>query len=95
MLTDSQENAEVHEQVAEVGGKYDDETETEDDAERDIIEVTSGGNSWAFKQWGVHLMFPPGAVSEHTSIMVHRWKYSVRSPRLQGHEAITSNVIEL
>ena len=94
MLTDSQENAEVREQVAEVGEKYDDETETEDDAEGEMIEVTSGGNSWAFKQWGVHLMFPPGAVSEHTSIMV-RVRVRVREPLLQEHEAITSNVIEL
>ena len=92
MLTDSQENAEVREQVAEVGEKYDDETETEDDAEGQKIEVTSGGNSWAFKQWGVHLMFPPDAVSEHTSIMV---RVRVRGPLLQEHEAITSNVIEL
>ena len=96
VLTDSQENAEVHEQVAEVGEKYVDETETEDDAEgENVIEVTSGGTSWAFKQWGVHLMFPPDSVSENTSIMVHRCKYSVRSPQLQEHEAITSNVIEL
>ena len=40
-------------------------------------------------------MFPPDAVSEHSSIVVHRWKYSVRSPPLKEHEAITSNVIEL
>ena len=96
MLTDSQENAEVHEQVAEVREKYVDETETEDDAEgENVIEVTSEGTSGAFKKWGVHLMFPPDSVSEHTSIVVHRWKYSVRSPPLQEHEAITSNVIEL
>ena len=96
VLTDSQENAEVHEQVAEVREKYVDETETEDDAEgENVIEVTSEGTSGAFKKWGVHLMFPPDSVSEHTSIVVHRWKYSVRSPPLQEHEAITSNVIEL
>ena len=101
LTEESQENTEVHEQVAEVGEKYVDEsaataTETEDDAEgENVIEVTSGGTSWAFKQWAVHLMFPPDSVSEHTSIVVHRWKYSVRSPPLQEHEAITSNVIEL
>ena len=96
MLADSQENAEVHEQVAEVREKYVDETETEDDAEgENVIEVTSEGTSRAFKQWGVQLMFPPDTVSEHTSIVVHRWKYSVRSPPLQEHETITSNVIEL
>ena len=98
---ESQEDAEVHGQVAEVGEKYVDETaetatKTEDDVEgENFIEVTSEGTSWAFKQWAVHLMFPPDAVSEHTSIVVHRWKYSVRSPPLQEHEAITSNVIEL
>ena len=96
-----EEDAEVHEQVAEVGEKSVDETaetetETEDDAEEEnVVEVTSEGTSWAFKQWAVHLMLPPGAVSEHTSILVHRWKYSLRSPTLQEHEAITSNVIEL
>ena len=40
-------------------------------------------------------MFPRDAVSEPTPIVVHRWKYSVRSPPLQEQEAITSNVIEL
>ena len=101
LTEESQENTEVHEQVAEVGEKYVDETaatatETEEDAVgENVIEVTSGGTSWAFKQWAVHLMFPPDSVSEHTSIVVHRWKYSVRSPPLQEHEAITSNVIEL
>ena len=101
LAEESQEDAEVHEQVAEVGEKYVDETaetatKTEDDAEgENFIEVTSEGISWASKQWAVHLMFPPDAVSEHTSIVVHRWKYSVRSPPLQEHEAITSNVIEL
>ena len=40
-------------------------------------------------------MLPFDAVSEHTSIVVHRWKYSVCSPLLREHEAITSNVIEL
>lgn len=40
-------------------------------------------------------MFPPDAVSETTSIVVHRWKNSVRSPPLQEYEAITSDVIEL
>ena len=100
MLTEDseecEEDAEVDEQVAEVEEKSVHETETEDDAEGEkVIEVTSEGTSWAFKQWAVHLMLPPDAVSEHTSIVVHRWKYSVPSPPLQEHEAITSNVIEL
>ena len=40
-------------------------------------------------------MFPPDTVCEPTPIVVHRRKYSVRSPPLQEQEAITSNVIEL
>ena len=40
-------------------------------------------------------MFPPDAVSEPTPILLQRWKYSARSPPLQEHETITSNVIEL
>ena len=111
MLTEeSEEDSEVHEKVAELASeegmdeKTDDETKTEseDDAEeKKVIEVESGamatskGTSWASKEWAVHLMLPPDAVSERTSIVVHRWEYSVLSPPLQEHEAITSNVIEL
>ena len=97
MLTgESIEDAEVHKQVAEVEEKSVYETETEDDAEGEkVIEVTSGGTSWAFKPWTVHLILPPDAVSERTTIVVCRRKYGVRSPPLQEHEAITSNVIEL
>ena len=97
MLTgESKEDAEVHKQVAEVEEKSVYETETEDDAEGEkVIEVTSGGTSWAFKPWTVHLILPPDAVSERTTIVVCRRKYGVRSPPLQEHEAITSNVIEL
>ena len=84
--------------------KSDDETETEtgDNAEGEkVIEVEPGaiprsdGTSFSFNDWAVHLFFPPDAVSERTSIVVHLWNYSVRSPPLQEHEAITSNVIEL
>ena len=57
--------------------------------------VTSEGTSLSFKHEAVHLMFPPDAVSEPTPILVHRWKYSVCSPPLEEHEAITSDVIEL
>ena len=57
--------------------------------------VTSDGAHWALKQGAVHLMFPPGALSEPTPLVVHRWKYSVRSPPLQENETIASNVIEL
>ena len=92
----SEEPAEVHEQVAEVEEKSVYETETEDDAEGGkVIEVTRKGTSWAFEQWAVHLMLPPDAVSERTSIVVRRRKYCLCSPPLQEHEAITSNVIEL
>ena len=57
--------------------------------------VTSEDTNWPIKQLGVHLVFPPDALSEPTSIMVQRWKNSGCSPPLQEHEAITSNVIEL
>lgn len=40
-------------------------------------------------------MFPPGALSEPTPLVVHRRKFSVRSTPLQEHETIASNVIEL
>ena len=72
--------------------KSDDETETE--VESGAI-LTSEGTSWAFNELAVHLFFPLDTVSERTSIVVRRWKNSVRSPSLQEHEAITSNVIEL
>ena len=57
--------------------------------------MTSKGTNWAVKQGAVHLMFPPDAVSEPTPILVHRREFSVCSPPLQEHEAITSYVIEL
>ena len=57
--------------------------------------VPSEGTNWPVKQGGVLVMFPRDAVSAPTPIVVHRWKYSARSPPLQEHEAITSNVIEL
>ena len=80
-----------------------DQMKSEDGAEgKKVIEVESGaeivtseGTSCAFKEWAVHLIIPPDAVSERTSIVVHGWKYSVLSPPLQEHEAITSNVIEI
>lgn len=57
--------------------------------------MTSEGTNWAVKRGAVHLMFLPDAVSNPTTILVHRWKFSVCSPPLQEHEAITSDVIEL
>ena len=57
--------------------------------------VTSEGTNWAIEEFGVHLMFPPNAVSELTTIMVQRWKYSVTSLPVEEHEAITSNVFKL
>ena len=41
------------------------------------------------------MTFPRDAVSEPTSIVVHRWKYRASSPLLQEHEAVVSNVIEI
>ena len=110
LTEESEEDSEVHENVAKLASEEgmdektgdENKTETEDDAEeKKVAEVESGAmitskvTSWASKEWAVHLMLPPGAVSERTSIVVHRWEYSVLSPPLQEHEAITSNVIEL
>ena len=55
----------------------------------------SEGTHWDIKQWAVHMTFPRDAVSEPTSIVVHRWKSSACSLQLQEHEAIVSNVIEI
>ena len=57
--------------------------------------MTSEGTDWDLKVGAVHLQFPPNAVSEPTSIVVHKWKHSACSPPLQEHEAIVSNVIEI
>ena len=76
------------------------ETEGNEEGEKTIevepgVIAASGGTSWASKEWAVHLILPADAVSERTSIVIRRWEYNVRSPPLQEHEAITSNVIEL
>ena len=34
-------------------------------------------------------------MSQPTSIVAHRWKCSARSPPLQEHESVVSNVIEI
>ena len=76
------------------------ETEGNEKGEKTIevdpgVIAASGGTIWASKEWAVHLILPADAVSERTSIVIRRWEYNVRSPPLQEHEAITSNVIEL
>ena len=85
LTEESEEDSELHEKVAELASeegmdkKTDDETktETEDDAEeKKVTEVESGTmitskvTSWASKEWAVHLMLPPDAVSERTSFGV-------------------------
>ncbi len=57
--------------------------------------VTSEGVHWDLKEGAVYMTFPRDAVSEPTLIMVHRWKSRACSPRLQEHEAVVSNVIEI
>ena len=57
--------------------------------------LTSEGTHWPLKRGGAHIFFLPNAVSEPTPIVVHRWKYSARSPPLQEHEAVVSNVLEI
>ena len=57
--------------------------------------VTREGIYLDLYRGGVHLTFPPGTVSESTTIMVHRWKYGACLPTLGEHEAVVSNVIEI
>ena len=57
--------------------------------------VTRAGTIWDLKRGAAYLIFPPDALSEPTSIVVHKWKCSTRSPPLQEHEALVSNVIEI
>ena len=57
--------------------------------------MTSEGANWDLKVGAVHLTFPPNAVSEPTSIEVHKWNCNACSPPLQEHEAVVSNVIEI
>ena len=90
------------EEVVEEEFNNETETETQDDPKGAKVTevqysktVTSEGTSWALEQGAVHLILPPDAVSEPTSIVLRRWKYSVRSPPLQENEVITSDVIEL
>lgn len=40
-------------------------------------------------------MFPANALSQPTSVVIHNWKRSACSPRLEENEAIVSNVIEI
>ena len=57
--------------------------------------LTSEGTYWVLKRWGARILFPPDAVSEPTPIVVRRWRYSARSPPLQEHESVVSNVLEI
>ena len=57
--------------------------------------LTSEGAHWALKRGGAHIFFPPNAVSEPTPIVVRRWKCTARSPPLQEHESVVSNVLEI
>ena len=57
--------------------------------------VLNEGTHWDLKEWAVHMTFPRDAVPEPTLIEVHRWKSTACSPKLQEHEAVVSNVIEV
>ena len=56
--------------------------------------VTPEGVHWNLLQDGVRLAFPCNAVSEPTLLVVHRWKPAIRSPPLQEHDIVVSDVIE-
>ena len=49
----------------------------------------------SLKQVGIHLIFPPGAVSEGSVSTVRRWNPRFRSPPLFDNEAVVSDVIDL
>ena len=57
--------------------------------------VTSEGTHWDLEEWAVHVTFPSDAVPEPTVIEIHKWKSAACSPKLQEHEAVVSNVIEI
>ena len=57
--------------------------------------LTSEGTHWVLKRGGAHIFFPPNAVSEPNPIVVHQWKRSARSPPLQEHESVVSNVLDI
>ena len=49
----------------------------------------------SLKQVGIHLISPPGAVSEGSVSTVLKWNPRFRSPPLFDNEAVVSDVIEL
>ena len=53
------------------------------------------GTRWDLKQVAIHIIFPPGAVSEDRTLTLLRWNPGARCPPLHHHEAIVSDVIEL
>ena len=57
--------------------------------------MTSEGLHLDLNVGAIHLTFPPDTVAEPTGIMVYRWKYGASLPRLMGHEAVVSDVIEI
>ena len=57
--------------------------------------MTSEGTHLDLYRGGVHITFPPGSVTESTTIMVHKWKYGACLATLGEHEAVVSNVIEI
>ncbi|XP_044170022.1 uncharacterized protein LOC122954060 [Acropora millepora] len=96
-----------HEQESTVGDFGEELTQTIEHLQEEPIEehpekktifkgvVTSEGIHLDLYRGGVHLTFPPGSVSESTTIMVHRWKYGACLPTIGEHEAVVSNVIEI
>ena len=57
--------------------------------------MANQGNQWELNLGAVHLMFPPDAVLEATTLVVYRRRCSACSPPLQEHEAVVSNVIQI
>ena len=57
--------------------------------------MTSEGIHLDIIEGAVYMMFPANALSQPTSVVIHNWKRSACSPRLEENEAIVSNVIEI
>lgn len=57
--------------------------------------MTSEGIHLDIIKGAAYLMFPPNALSQPTSVVIHNWKRSACSPRREENEAIVSNVIEI
>ncbi|XP_044180867.1 LOW QUALITY PROTEIN: uncharacterized protein LOC122962029 [Acropora millepora] len=106
--SDEDETVEQLEEEEEVALTSQGEREMASEDENEFLQDFSGTNCESIvlyrgkaathcflKQVGIHLMFPPGIVSERRVSSVRRWNPRFRSPPLFDIEAVVSDVIEL